>query len=126
MMQKKPGGDLEAVPFAVIVVGHDGAISAGNATAHRMLSQPAGALRGLRFEEVMVEGAEQVYSVFALGTPVRLQARMLKADGRVLDVSLTVEPTLRDGEQISSVTVVCKPLPPWTSIRPPQGSSADV
>ncbi|MFT3924898.1 MAG: PAS domain-containing protein [Myxococcales bacterium] len=119
--------NFETVPFAVIVVGTDGCISSGNAIAHRMLSQPTGALRGRRFEEVMVEGIEQVYAVFEAGTPQRFQARMLKADGRVLDVSLAVEPTNRDGSGISSLTVVCKPLPPWTSLRPPpQGSSADI
>src|SRR6478609_5517392 len=106
MTQTRTSGDFEAVPFAVIVVGADGCITSGNAPAHRMLSQPAGALRGRRFEDVIVEGAEQVYSVFEAGTPVRLQARMLKADGRVLAVSLAVEPTNRDDAQISSLTLV--------------------
>jgi PAS domain-containing protein len=119
MTQTKTGGDFEAVPFAVIVVGADGCISSGNAPAHRMLSQPAGSLRGRRLEDLMVEGAEQVYSVFEAGTPSRSQARMLKADGRVLAVSLSVEPTNKDEAQVSSVTVVCKPLPPWTSLPPP-------
>lgn len=123
MTQTKASGDFEAVPFAVIVVGSDGCISSGNAPAHRMLSQPAGALRGRRFEDVMVEGTEQVYSVFQEGTPLRLQARMLKSDGRVLSVSLAVEPTNRDDAEISSLTLVCKPLPPWSSLPPPEANS---
>jgi PAS domain-containing protein len=124
---RRPGGDIESVPFAVVTVGTDGCISSANATAHRMLGQPDGTLRGQRLDAVVLDEVATVYSVFQAGAPLRLQARMLKADGRVIEVSLSVEPTNRDGNQISSLTIVCKPLPPWRSLMPPpESSNADV
>jgi nitrogen fixation/metabolism regulation signal transduction histidine kinase len=122
----KAGADLESVPFAVIVVGSDGCISTGNAIAHRMLRMPDGALRGQRLDGLMAgDDVARIAEVFTAGTPVRLQARMLKADGRAVDVSLAVDPTFREeGAQISSVTLVCKPVPPWQSLPPPGASNA--
>ena len=121
MTQKKPGGDLESVPFAVIVVGNDGCISAGNGIAHRMLRMPDGGLRGQHLGALMTEeDVARISEVFHAGMPIRLQARMLKADGRVVDVSLAADPTHREeGAQITSVTLVCKPVPPWQSLPPP-------
>ena len=84
-----------------------------------MLAQPDGALSGRPLQEVLVAGVEQVLAVFREETPARFQARMLKADGRLVEVSVAVDPTLRGGHS-SSVTVVCKPIPPWTSMAPPK------
>jgi PAS domain-containing protein len=126
MTLKKPSGDYDAVPFAVIVVGTDGCVSSGNAIAHRMLGLPDGALRGQRVDGLVQQDVAQIYSVFEAGLPARLQTRMLKADGRVLAVNLAVEPNLRDGDQILSVTLVCKPVPPWQSLPPPGPNGVDI
>ena len=127
MTLKKPGGDYEAVPFAVIVVGTDGCVSSGNAIAHRMLGLPDGALRGQRVDGLVLQDVAQIYSVFEAGHPARLQTRMLKADGRVLAVNLAVEPNLREGSQISEChSRVQTRSPPWQSLPPPGPNGVDI
>jgi PAS domain-containing protein len=124
MSMKPPSSSYESVPFAVLVIGTDGCISSANPAAHRMLAHPNGALRGQRLDSLMREQLEQVYTVFEDGVCVRLQGRMLKADGRVLDVSLTAEPASREEDHVSSVALLCRPLPPWKTVPPGPSSLA--
>jgi PAS domain S-box-containing protein len=111
--EKKPGSEYESVPFAVLVIGPDGSVSSANPAAHRMLGYPAGGLRGMRLDGLVTEHVEQIFGVFEAGEGVRLHSRALKADGRSVQISMTAEPTNRDGGSVAGVALLCRPLPPW-------------
>jgi PAS domain S-box-containing protein len=110
---KKPGSEYESVPVAVLVIAPDGSVSSANALAHRMLGYPAGGLRGMQLDGLVTENVQQIYAVFEAGEGVRLNSRALKADGRSVQISMTAEPTNKDGGLVSGVALLCRPLPPW-------------
>jgi PAS domain S-box-containing protein len=107
----------ESVPFAVLVIASDGVVSSANPAAHRMLGYPAGSLRGQRVDGLVMENLDQVYSVFDAGACVRMETRGVKADGRTVHISVTAEPTHKEGGTVSGVALLCRPLPPWHTAR---------
>ena len=114
-MQRRLSGEFENVTVAALVVGSDGTVSSANPAAHRMLGYPAGALRGQRIDAILPEHWGQVFEVFEAGRGLRFEGRAVKADGRLLDIGLTVEPTTKEPGPIGHVALLCRPLPPWAS-----------
>jgi len=119
------GGEQEREPVAVMVISADGTVTWGNPAMHRMLGFAMGALRGLRAVDVLPDHVDFIHGVFTGKRPSRVQTSLPKADGRWVDVSLSVQPMSRDAGEIGAVAILCRALPPWHLIlEPKQAHSA--
>ena len=113
-------GDARESSIPMIVIGAAGHVSHANAAAHRFLGYSQGMLLGLPMQQ-LAPASERAALVLvrAAGenaTHLRIRSRALRADGRVLDVCLTIEPCMHDSDQVD-VFVSYKPLAPWEAQR---------
>ncbi len=114
-------GEARDPAIPMLVVCADGAVAYANAAAHRLLGYPQGLLPGVSMEQLAPESERAALMlVRAAGenaTNLRIRSRAVRADGRVLDVSMTIEPCLHDPENAVDVFVSYKPLAPWEAQR---------
>ncbi len=101
----------------MLVVSRDNAITQANAAAHRLLGYPHGALRGLYVEQLAPESERAALVLMRAArenaTHLRIRSRVLRADGRVLDVSMSIEPCLHDSDDTADLFISYKALAPW-------------
>jgi PAS domain S-box-containing protein len=108
---------IQDMPTPFIVVGSDGAVGYANAAAHRMLAYPAGSLLGKPLHQLTSSDAWNELS----SEPVlsehqrirRLQSQLVRCDGSVVDVALTIEPALNEQNERTAFVLSYEPLPPW-------------
>ena len=114
-------GEARDPAIPMLVVCADGTVGYANPAAHRLLGYPQGMLPGYAMEQLAPDTERAALMlVRAAGenaTNLRIRSRAMRADGRVLDVSMTIEPCLHDHEQAVDVFVSYKPLAPWEAQR---------
>jgi PAS domain S-box-containing protein len=111
----------------VVVVGPDGTVGYANPAAHRMLAYAPGALLGLPLEQLTApdawddlcrepvlldlfeEDASFVRDV-GEGRVGRMQGQVVRSDGRVVDVAMTIEPASGHSQ---AFMISYEMLPPW-------------
>ena len=111
----------------VVVVGPDGTVGYANPAVHRMLGYSPGALIGLPLAHLTTPEAwddlcrEPLFATVpddpessgvrrSQGRVGRLQSQVVRTDGRVIDVAMTVEPATSDAR---AFVVSYEMLPPW-------------
>jgi PAS domain S-box-containing protein len=102
------------VPF--MVVGADGNVGYANSAAHRMFAYPAGSLLGVGLHELTSEAAwEELCRDPDLngGRIHRLQSQVVRSDGHIVDVNMTIEPAVSEHGERTAFVVSYEPLPPW-------------
>lgn len=106
-----------ATHVPVLIVGADGTVEYANAAAYRLLGYQPGALCGLPIERLSPPARWSelgpVHAVFDGEQGCRIQSQALRADGRILDVAMTIEPSLDNDARVVGAVVSCNPLPPW-------------
>ena len=114
-------GETRDPAIPMLVVCADGSVAYANAAAHRLLGYQQGMLPGLPMEQLAPESESAALAlVRAAGenaSNLRIRSRAVRADGRVLDVSMTIEPCVHDPEHAVDVFVSYKPLAPWEAQR---------
>jgi PAS domain-containing protein len=118
---------IQDLHLPVVVVGPDGMVGYANPAAHRMLAYAPGALLGLPMAQLATPSAwDELCHEPLFGSPSeepdqsgvrlgdgrvgRLQSQVVRSDGRVLDVAMTIEPATSDGR---AFVVSYEMLPPW-------------
>jgi PAS domain-containing protein len=111
----------------VVVVGPDGTVGYANPAAHRMLAYAPGTLHGTPLSQLTTTEAwdglchepvfanptdepEQSGVRIGEGRIGRLQSQVVRSDGRVVDVALTIEPANTD---VRAFILSYEMLPPW-------------
>jgi PAS domain S-box-containing protein len=114
-------GEARDSAIPMLVVCADGTVAYANPAVHRLLGYQQGALPGLYMEQLAPETERAaLILVRAAGenaTNIRIRSRAMRADGRVLDVSMTIEPCVHDPDHAVDVFVSYKPLAPWEAQR---------
>jgi len=118
-----PGALDASIPM--LVVSGDNVITQANAAAHRLLGYPHGALRGLYVEQLAPDSERAAMVLMRAAsenaTHLRIRSRALRADGRVLDVCMMIEPCVHNADDAVDVFVSYKPLAPWEAQRMDDG-----
>jgi len=122
-----PGALDASIPM--LVVSGDNVVTQANAAAHRLLGYPHGALRGLYVEQLAPDSERAALVLMRAAsenaTHLRIRSRALRADGRVLDVCMMIEPCVHDSDDAVDVFVSYKPLAPWEAQRIDEGETLD-
>jgi PAS domain S-box-containing protein len=110
-------GSVDNVQLSVLVVNSDYTIRYANPAAHRMLGYPQGSMVGGSIEHLMPEHRRtelrNVGIVLSRRSPCRFRSQVMRADGRLVEVALTMEPETGDSDHGPAVTLSLNPLPPW-------------
>jgi PAS domain-containing protein len=118
---------IQDMHLPVVAVGPDGTVGYANPAAHRMLAYEPGGLLGLPLHQLTTAESwdelcrEPVFAGPSDGDTSgvglvgearigRLQGQVVRSDGRVVDVSMTIEPATTDGK---AFVVSYEMLPPW-------------
>lgn len=122
-------GETRDPAIPMLVVCADGLVAYANAAAHRLLGYGQGSLPGLYLEQLAPESEQAALTLVRAAqenaTNLRIRSRAVRADGRVLDVRMTIEPCLHDPDQVVDVFVSYKPLAPWEAQRADEEEEGD-
>lgn len=98
----------------IVVVGPDGLVGYANPAAHRMLAYEPGSLLGRPLSQLTAETSwhelTQEPVLHGQSSIGRVQSQAMRADGRTVDVNMTIEPATSEG---NAFVVSYEVLPPW-------------
>ena len=108
---------IQELPVPFIVVGVDGSVGYANPAAHRMLAYPAGGLLGMPLHQLT---SSEAWDELSSGPVLeehqrsrRLQSQVVRCDGTVVDVNMTIEPATNEQNGLTAYVLSYEPLPPW-------------
>lgn len=118
---------IQDLNLPVVVVGPDGTVGYANPAAHRMLAYEPGALIGQALEQLTTPEAWDelcrepvLLDLFAEDDSFvrdvgdarvgRMQGQVVRSDGRVVDVAMTIEPAAGHAQ---AFMISYEMLPPW-------------
>lgn len=106
----------------VLLVGPEGIVSYANSAAHELLGYPAHGLEGLSLEWLAPPSRHaelrNVQAVLDGQNSRRIRSAVLRVDGSVVDVAMSLEPCVNADGRVVAVSVRYDALPVRNSERP--------
>jgi PAS domain S-box-containing protein len=125
MAAKKLDDAVDRTDVAVLLVGPDGIVSYANAAAHELLGYPNHGLEGLSLEWLSPPSRHaelrNVQAVLEGQNSRRIRSAVLRVDGSVVDVAVSLEPCINADGRVVAVSVRYDPLPPVRTSTMPSG-----
>jgi PAS domain S-box-containing protein len=115
MAAKKLDDAVDRTDVPVLLVGPDGIVSYANSAAHDLLGYPSHGLEGLSLEWLSPPSRHaelrNVQAVLEGQNSRRIRSAVLRVDGSVVDVAMSLEPCVNADGRVVAVSVRYDPLP---------------